>query len=79
METLCEAADMSGERRSRLSMLSTRKVMVKASTHLARVGVGVRVRVRGRGRVRVRVRVRVGVREGEHTPLRPSEHAVGPG
>ena len=66
---------MSGERSSRLSMLSTRKVMVKASTHLARVGVGVRVKVR----VRVRVRVRVGVREGEHTPLCPSEHAVGPG
>ena len=40
---LCEAAESSGARSSRLSMLSTRKVMVKDSTHLVRV----RVRVKG--------------------------------
>ena len=51
MSLTCEAAESNGARSSRLSMLSTRKVMVKASTHLVRVGV--------RGRVRVRVRVRV--------------------
>ena len=45
----------------------------------ARVRVRVRVRVTVRVRVRVRVRLSVRVSEGKHTPLCPSEHAVGPG